>query len=82
MPAPTTVRSAQRSMIFALPATTEMGTPPATPLPRVVRSGVTPRRPWAPERPTRKPVMISSMQKTMPYRSQSSRTRSRYPGFG
>ena len=48
------------------------------PFAEVIRSGVTPKRSAANQWPSRpKPVITSSKQRRMPYRSQSSRTPSR-----
>jgi hypothetical protein len=62
----------------------EMATPPSgtypelTPLAKVSRSGTTPKCSAANHVPVRpKPAMTSSRMKTMPYRSQISRTPAR-----
>ena len=48
----------------------------------MVRSGLTPKRSWAPPRPTRKPVITSSKTSSAPAASQSARRASRNPGSG
>ena len=64
-------------MISRRPATTDSGAPPATALPNVERSGVTPKWACAPPSAIRKPVITSSMMKSVPCRRQRSRTPSR-----
>jgi len=59
-------------MISVLPPKTPMGKPPPITLPKVVKSGLTPKRPWAPESPTLKPVITSSRIRTAPTFSVSS----------
>ena len=71
-----------RSMISPRPQRAEMGNPLPSALPSVVRSGVTPSRPWAPPGPCRKPVMISSKMRTAPASVHASRSVSRKPGSG
>ena len=47
-------------MISALPANALIGNPLAMALPKVARSGTTPKYPWAPAIPRRNPVITSS----------------------
>ena len=58
------------------------GSPPPTILPRIVRSGRTPKRACAPPRATRKPVITSSKTSSAPVASHSIRRPSRKPGAG
>jgi len=63
-------------MISALPVTAESGTPPATLLAMVIRSGSTPACSIANMRPVRpKPDWISSAMSTIPCASQTLRSR-------
>jgi len=63
-------------MISALPMTPDSGTPPATLLAMVIRSGSTPLCSMANMRPVRpKPDWISSAISTMPWVSQRLRSR-------
>src|SRR5204863_458060 len=48
-------------MISARPPKAARGRPPPSTFPKHDRSGSTPKRPWAPSSPRRKPVMTSSM---------------------
>jgi len=50
--------------------------------PRQVRSGVTPKTPWAPPRPRRKPVITSSKMRSAPQADVASRSAARKPGAG
>ena len=64
------------SMMSALPVTAESGTPPATLLAMVMRSGSTPECSMANMRPVRpKPDWISSAISTMPWLSHTLRSR-------
>ena len=54
-----------------------LGSLDASALPMVQRSGVTPKRPWAPPMPRRNPVITSSKIRIVPVRVQASRTPSR-----
>ena len=69
-------------MISARPPNAASGSPPPAILPRIVRSGVTPKRSCAPPRATRKPVITSSKTSSAPAASQSIRSASRKPGAG
>ena len=69
-------------MISARPPNAASGSPPPTIFPRIVRSGRTPKRSWAPPRATRKPVITSSNTSSAPEASQSARSASRKPGCG
>ena len=69
-------------MTSARPARTEIGKPLPSALPIVVRSGVTPKRAWAPPGPWRKPVITSSKIRSVPAAVQASRSASRKPGSG
>ena len=66
----------------ARPPNAASGSPPPTILPRMVRSGRTPKRSCAPPRATRKPVITSSKTSSAPLASQSRRSASRNPGSG
>ena len=75
-------RGASASITSARPPNAPTGSPPPMTLPRHVRSGRTPSRPWAPPRATRKPVITSSKISSAPTRSHSARRPSRKPGRG
>ena len=69
-------------MMSARPPKAPTGRPPPMTLPRVVRSGVTPKTLWAPPIATRNPVITSSKMSTLPWSSHTARSASRNPGSG
>src|SRR5215211_3357447 len=69
-------------MTSARPPNAASGRPPPAILPKIVRSGITPYRSWAPPRAIRKPVITSSKTSNAPDASLSCRRPSRNPGAG